>query len=307
MSAVGERAAAVRQFNRFYTRRIGVLQESLLRSDFSLTEARVLWELANNGPLKPGQLSAGLGLDAGYVSRILANFGRLRLVVRTASPADGRSSLLSLTPKGRRAFAVLDRKSHDEVVAMINALTPCEQDRLLQSMRSIEALLGEGNRSAAPYLIRTHRPGDIGWVVQRHAELYAEEYGFNEAFEALVADIAAKFARGFNARVEQCWIAERDGERVGSVLVAAQSKTAAQLRLLLVEPSARGMGIGARLVQECIRFAAQARYKKVVLWTNSILVAARKLYQDAGFQLVREEPHHSFGCDLTGQFWELRL
>jgi DNA-binding MarR family transcriptional regulator/GNAT superfamily N-acetyltransferase len=302
-----EIAGAVRQFNRFYTRRIGVLRESLLDSEFSLTEARVLWELAHRAALTPTTLNLELGLDAGYLSRILRDFDRRGLVRRTLSPEDRRRRVLTLTGKGTRAFAALNRRSQNEIVAMLRGLSAREQERLLRSMEAIEGLLGGSGRRGDPFLIRTHRPGDLGWVVQRHAEVYAEEYGWDGMFEAMVAGIAAKFIRDFDPRREQCWIAERDGERAGAVLLTARSAHVAQLRLFLVERAARGHGIGKGLAEECIRFARVAGYRKVVLWTNSILVAARGIYEALGFRLVRQEPHHSFGCDLIGQFWELKL
>jgi DNA-binding MarR family transcriptional regulator/GNAT superfamily N-acetyltransferase len=306
-SARDARAEAVRQFNRFYTLRIGVLREGLVGSEFSLTEARALWELAHQDGMTPSALSKALAVDAGYVSRIVRGFTRSGLVGGKSSPQDGRSRLLSLTVKGRRAFAFLNRRSHDESVAMMSGLSPLEQERLLQSMHIIEQLLGESVRAAAPFLIRTHRPGDIGWLVQRQAEVYVDEYGWDGSFEGFVADIAAKFVRNYDPRREQCWVAERGGERAGAVMVVARSRTIGQLRMLLVESSARGLGIGGRLVEECIRFARQARYRKLVLWTYSILLSARKIYEGAGFRLVKEEPSHSFGCDLVGQFWELKL
>lgn len=298
---------AVRRFTRFYTRQIGVLHEGLLNSPFSLAEARILYELAHRQNPTASELGKDLGLDAGYLSRILRGFSRDGLLAKTPSKLDGRQSLLALTAKGREAFAPLDRGSRDEVGAMLGDLTPTEQTRLIAAMRDVENLLGRPAAPSAPYVLRPHRPGDIGWVIHRHAALYAEEYGWDESFEALVAEIGAKFIRDFDARHERCWIAERDGEIVGSVLLVKQSDAVAKLRLLIVEPAARGLGIGHRLVDECIRFARQAGYRQITLWTNDILVAARRIYEAAGFHLVQEEKHHSFGHDLVGQNWELDL
>jgi DNA-binding MarR family transcriptional regulator/N-acetylglutamate synthase-like GNAT family acetyltransferase len=306
-AAFAQRVAAVRRFNRFYTQRIGVLHEGLLGSPFSLAEGRVLYELAHRERPTAKELGRDLGLDPGYLSRILRGFERRRLVARTRSEADGRQSLLSLTRRGQDAFAPLHARSRDEIGALLGALSPVDQERLIQAMRTIEELLGAGPEPRAPYLLRPHQPGDMGWVVHRHGVVYAREYGFDEHFEALVAGIVARFVERFDARRERCWIAEKDGEIVGSVFLVRHSKLVAQLRLLLVEPKARGLGIGARLVGECVRFARQAGYRKVTLWTNSILVAARRLYEAAGFRLVASERHRSFGRDLVGETWKLPL
>ncbi|MFP2907697.1 GNAT family N-acetyltransferase [Pyxidicoccus sp. 3LFB2] len=298
--------AAVRHFNRFYTQRIGVLPEGHLESDFSLTEVRVLYELANREKPTAAELSRDLGLDPGYLSRVLRGFGARGLVARERSEADGRQSLMRLTRRGQDAFARLNARSSDEVGALLARLTPSGQRRLLDAMRTIEELLGgKAEAEKAPYLLRQHRPGDMGWVVQRHGVLYFQEYGWDERFEALVAGITAKFIQEYEPTRERCWIAERDGENVGSVFLVQESKTVAKLRLLLVEPSARGMGIGARLVDECVRFAREAGYRKVRLWTNEVLHAARHLYEQAGFVLVHSEPHDSFGHGLVGETWEL--
>jgi DNA-binding MarR family transcriptional regulator/N-acetylglutamate synthase-like GNAT family acetyltransferase len=305
-AAAEQRVAAVRAFNRFYTRRIGVLQEGLLHSPFSLAEARVLYELAQRVGPTASELGQALDLDAGYLSRILAGFAARGLVGRRPSPSDSRRSLLQLTAKGRKAFAALDRRSQDETGALLATLAADEQDRFVGALRTIERLLG-GAPAAAPYVLRPHRPGDIGWVVHRHGVLYAQEYGWDERFEALVAGIAAKFVENYDARCERCWIAERDGEIVGSVFLVRQSKRVAKLRLLLVEPRARGHGIGARLVDECVRFARQAGYRRIMLWTNDVLHAARHLYEKAGFRLVRKERHQSFGHRLVGETWVLTL
>jgi DNA-binding MarR family transcriptional regulator/N-acetylglutamate synthase-like GNAT family acetyltransferase len=301
------RVAAVRHFNRFYTQKIGVLNEGLLRSPFSLTEARVLYELARRRQPTATALCRDLGLDAGYLSRILRSFAKRELVERTPSETDARQQLLSLTAKGRSAFAPLDKRSRQEVGALLNELTAAEQGRLVGAMNTVEELLGARPNGKSPYQLRLHRPGDMGWVVHRHGALYAEEYGWDERFEALVADIVAKFIDNFDPKMERCWIAERDGDVIGSVFLVKKSKTVAKLRLLLVEPKARGLGIGARLVEECLGFARQAGYRKITLWTNDILHAARHLYERAGFRKTRSEPHHSFGHDLIGETWELQL
>jgi DNA-binding MarR family transcriptional regulator/GNAT superfamily N-acetyltransferase len=306
-SDVALRVDAVRSFNRFYTKRIGVLHGGLLGSPFSLTEVRVLYELAHRDRPTATELSSELGLDAGYLSRILRGFGRRGLVAKARSEADGRQSLLSLTPRGRKAFAPLNSRAHDEVEAMLSRLSPAEQGLLIEAMRTIQTLLGGRSEPKAPYLLRPHQPGDMGWVVHRHGALYAQEYGWDETFEALVAEITAKFIRHFDPKRERCWIAERDGEIVGSVFLVRRSKTVGQLRLMYVEPKARGLGIGSRLVDECVRFARQVGYRKVALWTNSVLDAARHLYKKAGFRLIHSEPHTSFGHDLIGETWELAL
>jgi DNA-binding MarR family transcriptional regulator/N-acetylglutamate synthase-like GNAT family acetyltransferase len=301
------RVEATRRFNRFYTRRIGVLQEGLLQSPFSLAEARVLYELAHREGPRAAELGKELGLDAGYLSRILRGLRKRGLVDQRPSPADGRTNLLALTRRGKAAFATLDKRSRQEVGAMLAALPPRGQGRLVEAMGAIEELLGGGRRAAVPYLLRSHQPGDMGWVVHRHGVLYAEEYGWDERFEGLVAEIVARFVKRFDAKRERCWIAEQGGEIVGSVFLVKQSRTVARLRLMLVEPKARGMGIGTRLVGECIRFARQAGYARITLWTNSVLRAARHIYEQSGFRLVHEEPHTSFGHDLVGETWDLTL
>ncbi len=298
---------AVRRFSRFYTKRIGVLHEGLLGSQFSLTEARVLYELAQREAVTAVELQKELALDAGYLSRILKKFGDSGLIGRRRSDQDGRQNLISLTEKGRESFTRLNSQSQSEVSKLLEQVTPGEQNRLVEAMRVIETLLGGKPQESAHYILRPHQPGDIGWVIHRHGILYWQEYGWDETFEALVAEIAAQFLKSFDPRWERCWIAEKDGEKVGSVFLARESEETAKLRLLLVEPAARGLGIGTRLVDECIRFARQKRYRTLSLWTNSVLVEARRLYQRAGFQLVKEEPHHSFGHDLIGQHWELKL
>ena len=300
------RISAVRHFNRFYTQKIGVLGGAHLRSPFSLTEARVLYELAHRDRPTATELARDLGLDPGYLSRILRGFVRRRLVRRERSTEDGRRSLLALTEAGRKAFQPLDKRSRGAIAKLLGRLAPAHQRRLVEAMRDIETLLGEPIR-AAPYVLRPHRPGDMGWIVHRHGVLYAEEHGFDERFEGLVAGIAAEFIEKFDPRRERCWIAERDGAIVGSVVLVKQSATVAKLRLLLVEREARGLGIGARLVEECIRFARQAGYRKITLWTNDILYAARRLYERAGFEKIAEEPHSRFGPAMVGETWELTL
>jgi len=301
------RVGAVRRFNRFWTRQIGVLQDGYLESPFSLTEVRVLYEFAHREETTASELSKELGLDAGYLSRILRGFEERGLIGKKSSEADGRRSILWLTEQGREAFATLDTRSHDEVGAMLGGLSPAEQGRLVEAMRTIEGLLGDQPELKVPYLLRPHQPGDMGWIVHRHGVLYAREYGWDERFEALVAEIVAEFIQQYDPKRERCWIAERDGEIVGSVFLVKQSEEVGKLRLLLVEPSARGLGIGRRLVQECVRFAKQTGYGKITLWTNDVLRAARRIYEEAGFCIVHEKPHHSFGHDLIGQTWELEL
>jgi DNA-binding MarR family transcriptional regulator/N-acetylglutamate synthase-like GNAT family acetyltransferase len=301
------RVDAVRHFNRFYTQQIGVLREGLLKSRFSLTEGRVLYELAHRVEPTATELCKDLGLDAGYLSRILRNFEKQGFIDRKTSEADGRQSHLSLTRRGRASFAPLNQRSHDEVAAMLGKLSVADRARLTAAMQTIEELLGAQRQPKEPYLLRPHQPGDMGWVIHRHAVLYAQEYRWNEQFEALVAGITADFIEKFDPRLDRCWIAERDGGIIGSAFLVKKSKGVAQLRLLLVEPNARGLGLGRRLVDECVRFARQAGYKKITLWTNSILHSAQSIYLAAGFQLIAEEPHHSFGHDLTGQNWELKL
>jgi DNA-binding MarR family transcriptional regulator/N-acetylglutamate synthase-like GNAT family acetyltransferase len=302
-----QRIEAVRHFNRFYTKKIGVLHERLLRSPFPLTEARVIYELAHHEETTATELSNELGLDAGYLSRLLHRFKKRGLIRKQPSKIDGRQNFLSLTERGQEAFAVLNVRSRNEIGSMLSNFSVGDQNHLVKAMHTIEGLLGAQPERKVPYLLRPHQPGDMGWVVHRHGVLYAEEYGWDEQFEALVAGIVAKFLKHYNPKRERCWMAEMDGEIVGSVFLVEKSKTMAQLRLLLVEPKARGLGIGTRLVSECIRFARQVSYRKIVLWTNSVLSAARHIYEEAGFHLVDEEPHHSFGHDLIGQTWELKL
>src|SRR5437868_2153172 len=306
-SRLTERIQAVRRFNRFYTRRIGVLEERYLRSSFSLAEVRVLFELAHRRTSAATDLAADLGLDPGYLSRMLRAFRGRGLVSRAASPGDGRRSVLRLTARGRTVFAPLEAAARKDIAAMLGGLPSGRQDHVVESMRLIEAALDPAAVHPGQVRLRAHRPGDMGWVVSRHGALYWEEYGWDERFEALVAGIVAKFIEHLDAKRERCWIAELDGERVGSVFCVRQSDTVAKLRLLLVEPSARGHGIGKRLVDECIAFARSAGYRELVLWTNDVLVAARRIYERAGFELVGSERHTSFGKRLVGETWRLRL
>jgi DNA-binding MarR family transcriptional regulator/GNAT superfamily N-acetyltransferase len=299
------RIAAVRRFSRFYTRVIGALQDGLLRSSFSLAEARVLYELAQRGSITATELGRELDLDQGYLSRILQRFERDGLLTRESSPADRRQNLLSPTQAGRDAFAPLDARSRDNVRALLAPLADPAQAAVVAAMGRIEALLGAPR--SRPWVLRQQRPGDIGWVVQRHGALYAEEYGFDARFEALVARVAADFLTRHDPARERCWIAEYDGVNVGCVFLVRKSDAEAKLRLLLVEPAARGLGIGRRLVDECIGFAREAGYRRVTLWTNEILVAARAIYQRAGFRLVASQPHRDFGPPMVGEDWELTL
>jgi DNA-binding MarR family transcriptional regulator/GNAT superfamily N-acetyltransferase len=303
------RIAAVRRFNRFYTRQVGALDEGLLHSPLSLAEVRMLYELAHRDSPTAAELGRDLRLDAGYVSRLVRGLEQRGFIERAPSPADGRQTLLRLTRDGRATFDDLDARASDEVAAVLAPLSDAQQRRLLEAIGTIEKLLGESPRDRTPYILRPHRPGDMGWVVHRQAVLYAQEYGWNEEYEALIARIVADFIETFDARREYCWIAERDGDIVGSVFVVRhpEREGVAKLRLLYVEPSARGMGIGARLVSGVTRFARQTGYHTVTLWTNSVLVSARRLYEAEGYRLVDEKPHHSFGKDLVGQTWELSL
>ena len=296
----------VRRFNRFYTRQIGVLNGGFLQSSFSLTEVRVLYEIAHRERTAASELIRDLGIDAGYLSRILRAFHRKGLVAKRTSSDDRRQIDLTLTVKGRREFGKLEMRQRVEVARILQPLGPKQRLRLLHAMGSIERLLLQPIPRPTVTL-RDHRPGDMGWITHRQAILYNQEYGWNTEYEALIAEIMARFLRNFDPRYERCWVAECNCEIVGSVFCVRKSKTVAQLRLLYVEPSTRGAGIGSRLVNECIAFARSRGYRKLTLWTNSVLHAARKIYERAGFQLVAEEKHHSFGKDLVGQNWDLKL
>lgn len=310
MSSIHDRAEAVRAFNRFYTRRIGALGEGHLGSDFSLTEVRVLYELAHREAPTAGDIAEALGLDKTYMSRTLRAFKARGLVHTRPAPDDARRKILELTAKGRRAFAPLDDGAREEIAHMLKPLAVSDQSRLLEAMRTIRATLGDPDvrpDPAKPFVLRHHRPGDMGWVVHRHGVLYAEEYGWDERFEALVAGVVSQFIKNFDPERERCWIAERDGEIVGSIFCVAKNKTTAQLRLLLVEPSARGLGIGARLVDEVIRFARQVGYKRLELWTQRNLTSARKIYRAAGFEITGTEGHEYFGVPLEAESWGMVL
>lgn len=304
---VEERVSAVRHFNRFFTRQIGVLREGLLHSPYSLTEARILFELAHCQHVTASDLRRELGLDAGYLSRILARLEQQGLLEKVRSDNDGRQRLLSLTVEGEKVATLLDQRSREEVSEMLSDLGEEQQQTLLKAMQTIEQVLEKGFKFSEAFFLRQHEPGDMGWVTYRHGVLYTQEYGWDEHFEALVAQIVADFINNYKPAKERCWIAEMNGEIVGSVFVVQSSETIAKLRLLLVEPKARGLGLGTRLVEECIRFARRSGYQKIVLWTNSVLVEARHIYQKLGFTLVDQEEHHSFSYDLIGETWELML
>jgi DNA-binding MarR family transcriptional regulator/GNAT superfamily N-acetyltransferase len=304
-TVLDRRVGAIRAFNRFYTNRIGVLREGYLQSRFSLTEARVLYELAHNDGLTATRIGEVLDLDPGYLSRMLRRFEREGLLVRTLSRSDRRQSVLSLTNAGRDAFLPLDQRSRREIGVMLSGLPDPAQEVLVRLMLSVTRLLSE--RGSPDWTTRHPAAGDIGWVIERHGALYAGEYGFNHRFEAFVARVAGAFLEDHDPALERGWIAERDGVRVGSVFVIRQTDDICKLRLMLVEPSARGLGIGKSLVAACIAFAREARYRRMTLWTNDILVAARGIYRAAGFRLATSEPHRDFGPPMVGEEWELEL
>jgi DNA-binding MarR family transcriptional regulator/GNAT superfamily N-acetyltransferase len=304
------RIASVRRFNRFYTRQIGVLRKTYLDSPYSLGEARVLWEIARGKNPTASDIGRALDLDAGYLSRVLRNFEKRGLVARTASEHDRRQSHLALTARGRQSVVPLDRQSDRHVGAMLEKLDTAEQVRLVAAMDSIEKLLGghaQPKLQASDISIRAPRPGDYGTIVKRHAELYREEYGWSDPFEGLCAQIVADFVNKFDAKYERCWIADLNGEYCGSVMLAKDSSQVARIRLLLVEPRARGLGLGTRLTDECIRFARKAGYRKITLWTHSVLTAARHIYEKAGFKLMRSERHNSWGKAVVSEYWDLAL
>ncbi|MGH3390807.1 MAG: bifunctional helix-turn-helix transcriptional regulator/GNAT family N-acetyltransferase [Actinomadura sp.] len=298
--------ATVRGFNRFYTGVIGVLHEGLVGTAYSLTEGRMIFELAQREATEVSELRRVLDLDAGYLSRLLAKFEAGRVITKERSPADARRQIVRLTVHGRDVYEMLGRRADDEIAAMLGGIAGDRRRRLVAAMATVQGILDDAPRSPA-YVLRPLRPGDLGWVVHRHGLLYAEEYGWDHTFEALVARIVAGFAEGHDPRREAAWLAEVDGEPVGSVFCMRKDDRVAQLRLLLVDPRVRGMGIGARLVEECLRFAAAAGYAEIMLWTNDVLADARRIYERAGFELAAEEPHHSFGRDLTGQIWRRGL
>jgi len=315
-AAAEQQTQSIRRFNRFYTLQIGLLNEGLLDSPFSLTEVRTLYELAHREQSTAVELCKELGLDAGYLSRILRKFEKQRLIERKISREDARQSLLRLTEQGKRVFKPLDARSTEQVGAIIGSLRPTERKELVHAMDTIESILDPGGRvknaeltnGGAAYVLRSHKPGDMGWVVHRHGVLYSQEYGYDERFEAMVAGIVAEFVEHYNPARERCWMAERNGQIVGSIFLVEKTKTVAKLRMLLVEPSARGLGIGQRLVDECVRFARKAGYKTIMLWTQSELGTARSIYERAGFRLVGKERHSSWGRkDLVAETWRLKL
>ena len=302
-----DRIAAVRRFNRFYTQRIGVLQDGFAESPFSLTQARVLYEIRQRDGATASDIARDLGLDAGYLSRMLRGFHKVGLIGKRTSAADARQSFLSLTEKGRTAFAPLEARTRRQVGAMLRRLTAAQQADLVSALRTAETLLSERAKTVPDVILRQPKPGDFGWIVTRHAVLYRQEYGWTEPFEGLCAQIVADFANKFDAQRERCWIAEIDGKNVGSVFLAKDSDEVARLRLLLVEPSARGHGIGKRLTDECLRFAGQCGYRKITLWTHNVLTAARHVYQQAGFRLTSSEARQSWGQDVVSEHWDLQL
>lgn len=307
-SGLSERVNQVRRFNRFYTKQIGILSDAYLQSPFTVTEARVVYELAHHGQTTATELGTELGLDAGQLSRILRGLKRRGYIDKTPSGTDGRRSVLRLTAaKGQNAFATINARSHNGIERMLRKLSPHDQERVVEAMSTIERLLATQPEHKVPYILRPPQPGDMGWVVSRHGAIYAEEYRWDESFEALVAGIVAKFMEHYDPKRERCWIAEKDGQNIGSVFLVKKSAKVAKLRLLLVEPHARGLGVGKRLVAECERFARQVGYKKITLWTNSVLTSARHVYEQAGYELVASDKHHSFGHDLVGETWELKL
>jgi DNA-binding MarR family transcriptional regulator/GNAT superfamily N-acetyltransferase len=308
-SDLSSEIARFRHFNRMYTRYIGTLNEGLLNSEYSLAEARVLYELATRTAPKASEIAEGLGMDPGYLSRLLGKFERDGLLQKKMSEQDGRYAELILTARGRSVFKKLNGLSDEQARAALQGLPPTARTELIHCMGSIEDILMKVERRRSPYVLRPHRVGDMGWIVYREGLGYAEQYGWDETFEALVANIVSEFVRNFEPSRERCWIAEIDGQNVGHVFLVKHpgQRQTAKLRLLFVEPSARGTGLGHALVNECVRFARTAGYRKIVLWTQSILTAAHRIYEKAGFHLVKEEPHHSFGHDLIGQEWELDL
>ncbi len=307
MTLADERVDAVRRFNRLYTRRIGVLEDGYLHSSYSLAEVRVLYELAHHASVTASQLASELALDAGYLSRILGKFAKHGLLEKTQSTRDAREWHLGLTADGHATFAPLEAAARDQIGALLAELPEPRQQQLMGAMEQIETLLGHVPDGTPPYILRDPQPGDFGWVVSRHGAIYAHEYGWDTHFEALVASIVGKFVEHYDPLLERCWIAERYGEPVGCVFLVKASRRVAKLRLFLVEPDARGLGLGSHMVQELLVFARAAGYRTVRLWTQSVLLAARHIYANAGFRLVAEEPHHSFGHDLVAETWELRL
>jgi DNA-binding MarR family transcriptional regulator/N-acetylglutamate synthase-like GNAT family acetyltransferase len=306
-----DRVARVRRFNRFYTRQLGVLRKTYLDSPYSLGEARVLYEIAKGGTPTASDIARALDLDAGYLSRTLRNFEKRGLIERKASASDGRQSHLALSARGRKSFAPLEQRSQRDTAAMLARLAPGDEARLIAAMSAIEELLGGAVAETFPpqrrYRLRPPTHGDFGWIVKRHAELYAQEYGWVTPFEGVCAQIVADFVNKFDDKRERCWIAEMDGENVGSIMLAKDSEAIARIRLLLVDPKARGLGLGRHLTDECIRFARNAGYQKMTLWTHQVLTAARHIYQQAGFRLMRSEQHQSWGRPVVSEHWDLEF
>lgn len=301
------RIAAVRRFNRFYTQHLGVLRDGYLDSPFSLTQARVLYEIRERGSATATEIGRDLGLDAGYLSRLVAQFEKSGLIRKERSPSDGRQSFLSITAMGRKAMDLLERRTVRQVGDVLDRLSDPEQERLVSAMRAVERMIAPEPENKPEIVLREPRPGDLGWVVARHATLYAEEYGWGENFEGLCAQIVAEFTASYDARRERCWIAGMDGENVGSVFLVKDTDEIARLRLLLVDPLARGRGLGTRLTDECVRFARACGYRGITLWTHSVLTAARHVYGKAGFTLTSSEKRKSFGSDVVSEIWDLRL
>jgi len=308
-AALAADAAAFRRFNRVYTRYLGTLNDSYLRTAYSLSEGRVLYELATHPQIQAKEVAESLGMDGGYLSRILAKFEKTGLISRKISSADNRAADLALTASGRAAFRTLNLRAEKQARTLLKSLPASTRARFIAAARTIEGVVLEKPSARPAITLRTHHPGDMGAVVSLEGAAYVEQFGWDATFEALVARIVADFIASFDPARERCWIAEMDGRHVGHIFLVRHPgrRGTAKLRLLYVDPSARGLGLGRRLVDECVRFAREAGYRRITLWTQSILTAAHRIYQAAGFQLVREEPHHSFGKDLIGQTWELEL
>jgi DNA-binding MarR family transcriptional regulator/GNAT superfamily N-acetyltransferase len=307
VASQAERVAAVRRFNRLYTKHLGVLADGWLDSPFSLAEARVLYEIDQHGTVTATDIARALGLDAGYLSRILRRFQKLGLVRRQTSPSDRRQSFLSLTARGEAVYAPLEKRTKRDIGRMLGRLDPSEQDRLISAMRDVEWMTTPGAKTESEIVLREPKPGDLGWVVARHAELYAKEYGWGENFEGICAQIVADFAAKYDPSCERCWIAEMDGRNVGCVFLVKDAGTVARLRLLLVDPAARGRGLGQRLTDECVRFARERGYTSITLWTHRVLTAARHIYEKAGFHLTSSEAKKNFGKDVVSEYWDLAL
>ena len=301
------RVAAVRRFNRFYTQHLGVLQDGWLQSPFTLAEARVLYEMHQRGSTTATEIGRALGLDAGYLSRILRRFHKLGLIRKAVSPDDGRQSFLSLTARGQKAYAPLETRTKREIGTMLGRLDAPGQDRLLAAMHAVETMIAPAPKTESEIILRQPKPGDLGWIVARHAELYAEEYGWAENFEGICAQIVADFVSKYDPKRERCWIAEMDGRNVGCVFLVKDTETIARLRLLLVDPVARGRGLGTKLTDECVRFARGCGYRGITLWTHSVLTAARHVYEQAGFRLTSSEKRKSFGQDVVSEYWDMRF